>query len=73
MSKKQHVYKGSDVAVSFDSNVCIHAGNCVRELPKVFALGGRPWIQPDRASSAEVVAQVGKCPSGALRVVAELD
>ena len=61
-------YAGCDVTVSFDSEVCQHSGECVRGLPDVFETGRSPWIQPDAATADEVIAQVGRCPSGALRI-----
>jgi uncharacterized Fe-S cluster protein YjdI len=61
-------YEGREVDVSFDPDVCIHAAECVKGLPAVFDTGRRPWIQPDNAPAGEVVAQVGRCPSGALRI-----
>jgi len=61
-------YRGKEVDVSFDPEVCIHSGNCVRGLPPVFDTKRRPWIDPDGASADEVVAQVKRCPSGALQV-----
>ncbi|MFL5846611.1 MAG: (4Fe-4S)-binding protein [Solirubrobacteraceae bacterium] len=61
-------YEGRDVVVSFDAEVCIHAAECVRGLPAVFDTRKRPWIDPDAADAAEVVAAVGRCPSGALRI-----
>jgi uncharacterized Fe-S cluster protein YjdI len=66
MSRK--VYAGVDVDVSFDPEVCEHAGECVRGLPAVFDTKRRPWILPDAAPAADVVAQVARCPSGALRI-----
>jgi uncharacterized Fe-S cluster protein YjdI len=66
MSRK--VYEGVDVDVSFDPEVCEHAAECVRGLPAVFDTGRRPWIMPDGAPAADVVAQVARCPSGALRI-----
>ena len=66
MSRKDYV--GKDVTVSFDPEVCEHAAECVRGLPAVFDTKKRPWIQPDEASAEEVIAQVGRCPSGALRI-----
>ena len=61
-------YEGTEVDVSFDPDVCIHSGNCVRGLPAVFDAKRRPWIAPDAATPDEVVAQVKRCPSGALQV-----
>ena len=66
MSRK--VYAGVDVDVSFDPEVCEHAAECVRGLPAVFDTTRRPWILPDAAPAADVVAQVARCPSGALRI-----
>lgn len=64
-------YHGKDVTVSFDAQVCQHSGNCVRGLSSVFDSSKRPWIDPDGATAEDLVAQVGRCPSGALRIEAE--
>jgi uncharacterized Fe-S cluster protein YjdI len=66
MARKSYV--GSAVTVSFDPAVCQHSGNCARGLAAVFDTGRTPWIEPDGATAEEVVAQVGLCPSGALRI-----
>jgi uncharacterized Fe-S cluster protein YjdI len=60
-------YEGKQIDVSFDAEICQHAGNCVRGLPAVFETGRKPWILPDNATAEEVAAQVERCPSGALR------
>ena len=72
-SKKLQVYKGTDLTVTFDPKVCIHAALCVKQLPAVFDVGRRPWVEPDAAGAEEVVAQVDRCPSGALQVVAPVE
>jgi uncharacterized Fe-S cluster protein YjdI len=61
-------YEGRDVTVSFDPEVCQHSGNCARGLAAVFDPARKPWIEPDNAPADEVIAQVAKCPSGALRI-----
>jgi uncharacterized Fe-S cluster protein YjdI len=66
MTRKQ--YPGADVTVSFDPEVCQHSGECVRGLPAVFEAGRSPWILPDAAAADDVITQVGRCPSGALRI-----
>ena len=66
MSRK--TYEGADVAVSFDPEVCEHSGECVRGLPAVFDTKKRPWIEPGGAPADQVIAQVARCPSGALRI-----
>lgn len=61
------VYRGKDIEVSFDLDICIHVGECLRGEPDVFKLHRRPWVLPD-ASEADLVATViERCPSGALR------
>lgn len=60
-------YVGADVDVSFDTEVCVHSGNCVRGQPAVFDTSRKPWIVPDAAAADDVVAQVQRRPSGALR------
>jgi uncharacterized Fe-S cluster protein YjdI len=66
MSRKSYV--GNGVTVSFDSEVCAHSGNCVKGLAAVFDSSQKPWINPDGAPAEEVIAQVGRCPSGALQI-----
>ena len=60
------VYRGRDIEVSFDLDICIHIGECLRGDSRVFKLDRRPWTLPD-AGDADVVAKVVElCPSGAL-------
>jgi len=59
-------YKSDRLVVRYDPKICIHAGNCVRELPGVFDIAKEPWITIHGASTEEVVNQVKRCPSGAL-------
>lgn len=68
---KQHIakeYSNGDVTVVWQSAKCIHSGNCVKNLPKVFKPKEQPWVQVEHASSAEIVDAVAKCPSGALSI-----
>ena len=64
----RRTYAGAEVDVSYDAEVCIHAAECVKGLPEVFDTKARPWIQPDNAPAGELVAQVARCPSGALQI-----
>jgi len=55
--------------VSYDAQVCIHAGNCVKSLPAVFKVAdGRFVIDQNGASDADIRQTVAACPSGALRI-----
>lgn len=47
-------------------HLCIHSGVCVRMLPEVYNLQERPWVKLENATTDRIVAQVEKCPSGAL-------
>lgn len=67
MGKRLQVYETPDITVTFDPNVCIHSGVCVRGLPLVFDVGRKRWIRPDQAGPDDVAAQVSRCPSGALQ------
>jgi uncharacterized Fe-S cluster protein YjdI len=67
--KTLQTYEGDEFQVTYDPHLCIHAAECVRGLPEVFAPAERPWVRP-RAAAAERVAEVvARCPSGALRLV----
>jgi uncharacterized Fe-S cluster protein YjdI len=66
--KRLQVYQTPDVTVTFDPNVCRHTGVCLRGLPAVFDVREKCWVRPERATAAEVIAQVARCPSGALQI-----
>jgi len=67
MPKRLQLYEIPDITVTFDPEVCIHSGVCVRGLPEVFAVGRKRWIRPELAAADAVAAQVARCPSGALQ------
>ena len=67
MPKRLQVYETADITVTFDPNVCIHSGVCVRGLPLVFDIKRKHWVRPELASAGDVAAQVARCPSGALQ------
>ncbi|MGH7644113.1 MAG: (4Fe-4S)-binding protein [Gemmatimonadales bacterium] len=67
MTKRRQVYEAPAITVTFDPNVCIHSGECVRGLPLVFDVRRKRWVRPELAPAAQVAAQVARCPSGALQ------
>ena len=67
MSKPIQIYKTAAITVTFDPNLCVHSGACVRGLPAVFDVKRRDWVRPDAASAEQVAAQIKRCPSGALK------
>ena len=61
-------YKKDDISIGWESEKCIHAGFCARQLSEVFNPKNRPWIQTEHASKERIIEQVSKCPSGALSI-----
>jgi uncharacterized Fe-S cluster protein YjdI len=59
-------YSNGEVTVIWKPDLCRHGGACARGLPLVFNPRRRPWIQLEHADSATIIAQVERCPSGAL-------
>ncbi len=59
-------YANGDVTIVWKPEICIHSGKCAHGLPSVFDPNERPWIRPEGATSMQIVAQIEKCPSGAL-------
>lgn len=57
---------GTHITIHDNRLLCAHVEYCVLQLPGVFDRSRRPWIDPDGASVAEIVALCEKCPSGAL-------
>ena len=64
MSKKE--YSNGEITVVWEGDKCIHSKNCWNGLGSVFKPNEKPWIQVEGASSEEIMAQIDKCPSGAL-------
>lgn len=62
-------YSNSDLTVVWRPARCIHSRRCWKELPSVFDPKKRPWVTITGASSAEIAAQVRRCPSGALSLL----
>jgi uncharacterized Fe-S cluster protein YjdI len=61
-------YKKEDVTILWDDTKCIHSAVCVNGLPSVFKPREKPWIQTENETKEKIVAQVRKCPSGALSI-----
>lgn len=61
-------YSNGEVTIIWQSGKCTHSGNCARGLASVFKPKEKPWIQPENATSEEIIATVHKCPSGALTI-----
>ena len=68
MEKRVQVYETPAVTVTFDPEICQHTGICLRGLPNVFDVTRKRWVRPELATAEEVIAQVARCPSGALQI-----
>lgn len=66
MPVKTHTYSNKDITITWKPDVCIHSKICWHNLRSVFDPARRPWIMPDAADTATIMAQIDKCPSGAL-------
>ncbi|MCC8407810.1 (4Fe-4S)-binding protein [Mucilaginibacter sp. UR6-1] len=66
-----HEYPNGEVTILWKPELCIHSAVCVRTLPAVYDPKARPWIRPENAAGGELIAQVAKCPSGALSIKEE--
>jgi uncharacterized Fe-S cluster protein YjdI len=59
-------YTNGEVTIVWKPKQCIHSGNCFNGLNEVFDPQKKPWVKPDGTTSAKIVEQIKKCPSGAL-------
>jgi putative redox protein len=64
--EKQIKYANDEITVVWQPELCQHSTLCFTQLPEVFNPGIRKWINPNGANSERIIAQVKKCPSGAL-------
>lgn len=59
-------YTNGEVTVVWKPSLCIHSALCFNGLPGVFNPRNRPWVTMEGGNTNDIVAQVNKCPSGAL-------
>lgn len=62
-------YTNGEVTIVWKPSLCIHSTNCWNKetgLSEVFKPREKPWIQPEGVSTEKIIAQIKKCPSGAL-------
>jgi CDGSH-type Zn-finger protein len=63
---KRKNYMDNKITIHDNRKICSHAAECVNNLPSVFKLNARPWINPTGAEVEEIINTIRKCPSGAL-------
>jgi CDGSH-type Zn-finger protein/uncharacterized Fe-S cluster protein YjdI len=61
-----HAFAAPGVTVTWSRTRCIHAADCVMNLPTVFEPGRRPWVDATQASTDAVARVVMRCPTGSL-------
>lgn len=59
-------YSNGELTIIWQPEMCQHSGICVKTLPQVYNPKERPWVKIENATTAELIAQIDKCPSGAL-------
>ncbi|HHC79931.1 MAG TPA: hypothetical protein ENK46_08605 [Flavobacteriia bacterium] len=59
-------YSNSEITIIWKPEKCIHAGECVKRLPKVYRPRKKPWLIIENATTEELKSQIEACPSGAL-------
>lgn len=59
-------YSNGEVTIVWKPALCIHSRNCFTGLNEVFHPQDLPWITPQHSTTDKIVAQIKKCPSGAL-------
>ncbi len=59
-------YTNGEVTIVWKPDACIHSKLCFNGLSQVFDPQARPWVNAEGASTEAIIAQVNKCPSGAL-------
>ena len=71
MDKKDIIkkYSNGEVTVVWQPAICQHSQRCFKGLPEVFDPGKRPWVDSSGASTEDIIAQIKRCPSGALSFV----
>jgi CDGSH-type Zn-finger protein len=63
---KEKEYDGKGISVFYNAVLCYHAAQCVGNLPAVFDVNSKPWINPDNSDKESIMSTIKKCPSGAL-------
>ena len=63
---KKIEYSNGELTIIWQPDLCQHSGICVKTLPQVYNPKEIPWVKIENATTDELIAQINKCPSGAL-------
>ena len=47
-------YTNKDITILWKPSICIHAGECVKALSKVYKPRERPWVKIENATTSEL-------------------
>lgn len=67
MNTDPNVFSNDEITVTYEPRKCINAEKCAKGLSAVFRQTVIPWIDLDGAPTCKIMAQIKKCPSGALQ------
>ncbi|NRD24535.1 (4Fe-4S)-binding protein [Winogradskyella litoriviva] len=67
MENNENVFSNDKITVTYNPRRCANAGICALQLSDVFRNSVIPWINLDGAQTDDIISQVNKCPSGALK------
>lgn len=59
-------YETDEIQITWQPDLCEHSANCFKALHTVFNPRVRPWVQPEHATTDQIVDAIEQCPSGAL-------
>lgn len=62
----EKTYSNDDITVYWQPTMCEHSTLCWKGMLQVFDPRKRPWVNMSGATTEEIIAQIDKCPSGAL-------
>lgn len=60
------VYHGEKISIYDNRGICSHRGICYDELPTVFMMNNKTFIDPNGAEVDAIIDICKRCPSGAL-------
>ena len=63
---KKIEYSNGELTIIWQPDLCQDSGICVKTLLQVHNPKERPWVKIENATTDELIAQINKCPSGAL-------
>ena len=60
-------FSNDTIIVTYDPFLCTQSETCTKQFSNVFRNSVIPWVDLEGASSKDIIEQIKKCPSGALK------